>query len=121
MRPIKFKAKCKLLNKWMYGSLVKKKTGKVYINSTEVHPETVCEFSGLQDIHLNDIYEYDITNTIWSKEDPNKRLVLFINGTFYGRLVRSGYGDMLGNCNNHVEVIGNKFDNPELLEGKNLE
>lgn len=55
MREIKFRAKCKLLGRWMYGSLVIKKTGKVYINTTEVHPDTVGQYIGKRDVEQFEI------------------------------------------------------------------
>lgn len=103
MREIKFRGKCKLLGRWMYGSLYIKKNGKVYINSTEVHPETVGQFTGI-DAHKgrrgkngSHIFEGDILEIMdvsqfggdentWPKDAPEydvRACVRFGDGSYH--------------------------------------
>lgn len=65
MREIKFKAKRLDNGKWIYGDLNHFVDG-VYIsndhgcNIAQVDPDTVCQFTGFQDMAGTDIYEGDI-------------------------------------------------------------
>lgn len=87
-----------------------------YHNSWMVKAETVGRYTGLKDLHGTRIFEGDVIKSIaaWY-------VVEFENGGYGLRLF--GKGTLIpimghGNFNeNEVEVIGNVFDNPELLEG----
>ena len=78
----------------------------------EVIPETVGQFTGLLDKNGKEIWEYDIVD--W---DGVKLLVEFIDGSF---CIHENYEDAtlhdLFFERNEINVIGNRFDNPELLK-----
>lgn len=87
-------------------------------NMIEVIPKTVCEYTGLTDKNGTKIFEWDIV------EVDNGAIgyyakVYFDDSGFY--IVLNGCGtanrSKLYEKSNNVKVIGNVFDNPELLEG----
>ncbi len=68
MRTIKFRGKRIKDGKWVYGYLSAKCQITTSLNSEEgnavhlVNPETIGQFTGLQDNEKNDIYEGDFVN-----------------------------------------------------------
>lgn len=83
----------------------------------EVIPETVGQYTGLKDKNGKKIFEGDIVKTV---EGPFK--VVCEHGAFwlYDELLLSNdHLDFLGSYKTEtIEVIGNVYDNPELLEVK---
>ena len=94
----------------------------------EVDPDTVSEYTGLRDKNGKRIFEGDIIN--YEDGDPsdyeyhdgtvmNVGEIIFCDGKFcFTNAVSVTMDDLL--CDNNMldcEVIGNKWDNPELLEG----
>lgn len=91
------------------------------IDFDEVDPDTICEYTGLTDKNGNKIWENDICN-------PKERfpeIVRMHNGDWILDYSYS-YGKDYGYCyrnlgfyvreRNFIEVIGNIFDNPELVK-----
>ena len=80
--------------------------------SYEVIPETVSEYSGLQDKNKKLVYEGDI---LYDEYYENTCMVIFHKGCFCiheDNISHRNWGcSMTG-----LEVIGNIHDNPELLE-----
>lgn len=90
MRTIKFRARCekesRYAGEWVEGSLVQCKDGTTLIISAQsdncqsiyhVDPETVCQFTGVEDDYGNELYEHDYVKTsnslatqeiLWSEE-----------------------------------------------------
>ena len=86
----------------------------------EVDPETVCQYTGLTDKNGRKIFEGDIV-------EGNSEYFTYTHP--YGKIVYDGGQYLIsfdhvlediecwGAWANDVEIIGNIYDNPELLEG----
>ena len=102
--------------------------GKAYITretvngiiSMYVDPNTVCRYTGLKDKNGNRIWENDICN----RKEPYPEIVKMHNGDWtldYSYSCGKDYGYCYCNLGfytverKEVEVIGNIFDNPELI------
>lgn len=120
MREIKFRGKRKN-GEWMYGSLVMSSEGDTHIIDHEswykwkVDPETVGQYIGLKDKYDREIYAGDIPRDPtgigeieWVQEHC-AYMVFTKNPSKYHHLESDG--KLL-----HTEIIGNIFENPELIE-----
>ncbi len=113
---------------WVFGDLVHSvyKIGDTCVGQYgnevgmhEVDPETICQCTGIKDKNGKLIWENDIVNCLteecsgyigWNESEAGFYFdVLLEDGSFEEEHIYD-YQD----C---IEVIGNTFDNPELLEG----
>lgn len=123
MRTIKFRAKAERVDgdKWKYGDFRHNKTDFCIFeqggNTGEsIQPETIGQFTGLLDKNGREIYEGDIIRFVNGQKKVNGEwvdnefiyTVEYSEGTFYGIF---GLSKVL----NSVEVIGNIYDNPDLI------
>ena len=144
MREILFKGKTLHDNEWIHGGLVTR-DGKAYIvgvskklriDGVEIDPNTLCQYTGLTDKNGEKIWENDVVRFEDTGEDGyeysegfdfvNMAQVVFADGRWQLDKFLSDNSYVLEEMYDHVEfkdfwkyaeVIGNIFDNAELLEG----
>ena len=144
-REIKFRGKMIPENEWIFGTILripappvcfgKSETDKYYIQfpdprympdwnmpykmvQGEVNPETIGQYTGLKDKNGKEIWENDIVE-ITRECIYDKGIIVFKNGCFFIKSKENLLA--LYNCelNNYkVKVIGNIYDNSELLGGE---
>lgn len=128
-REIKFRGKEFETRQWIEGSLTtypKHYPNIILVEDAEpiprkttyvVLPETVCQFSEITDKNGNSIFEHDLILIHDSESSYQFTVeVLFHKGMFCYKNKACGFTP-LWYVSDRCEVIGNVFDNPELLKG----
>ncbi len=133
MREILFKAKRKDNGEWVEGGYFSEPyTDKKFIicwNSMglgfnefiEIDPDTLCQYTGLTDKNGKEIWENDICDrkekypeiVTYNKGDWQLDYSYVFSKEIHNDACNLGFYACERNC---VEVIGNIFDNPDLLE-----
>ena len=118
MREILFKAKTKDGKRWVCGYYFAKPILEKHFiicdeAQWEIDAETLSQYTGLTDRYGNKIWENDIVYIPYALLEDTYCKVVFKYGQFIGELV-DGTED--GIFNRKAEVIGNIFDNAELLK-----
>lgn len=139
-REIKFRGKMVPEQVWIYGTLLripaplvclgKKEEDKYYIQFADpnyipdwnmpyrmvqgqVDNNTIGQFTGLHDKNGKEIYEGDIV-----KYENMTGKIMFFNGSFIMSNFEETEEWELGVINEEIEVIGNIYENSELLGGE---
>ena len=132
-RIIKFRGRHLANGEWVYGSLLRwpdgdctileSLDGSSYVWKREIEPKTVGQFTGLYDACGKEIYEGDIIESKFGGGKPARHFVGYntSEAAFTSELIgefpnsgsiRQSWIDQYGK-----KVIGNIYDNPELLKG----
>jgi len=126
MREILFRGKAIADNKWRYGGIHTNDEGKTFIiigsypdkkigwSFSEVDPNTVCQYLPLWDKNGNKIWEHDIVKA-WIDLGPGGEAQYI-----FEVLTDPAHGTNIQLWNYKEEgylpeVLGNRFDNPELI------
>ena len=123
MRKVKFRAQAMADKKWIYGAYQSSSPDYLFdtfpkgLTAEVIIPETVGEFTGMEDINKKKMFEDDI---VQNKQD---------DGIYKLGKIAMRYGSWVilhfdnGFTNLHwalrfqkISVIGNTFDNPEFME-----
>jgi len=132
MRNTKFRGKRSNDGIWIFGDLIKIENSYHILEEgdlvedghhirqdsdrpTWIEPKTLGEFIGLYDSHGTEIYEGDIVKT-----DYHVGKVVYEEGEWRLYISDNSYKCLSNHIGNgyYIEVIGNIYDNPELLNGE---
>ena len=124
MREILFRGKRTDNGKWITDSETYIKDGDgtwlsdEELNVVKVIPESVGQYTGLTDKNGTKIFEGDIVRWTDSAGTTNNFVVIWDNHKAMFYLHSCGYSvDLCDCCAKELTVIGNTYDNPELLKG----
>ena len=139
MRKVKFRGKRLDNNKWYYGSYVHiygtdydwtgkpigKARGMHYIESKDcvnlaVDKETIGQYIGLEDENGKSIYEWDIVKVEDTYEEDRPPFVGVVTFRDCSFIIKTDCTSNYRWMDYEVEVIGNIFDNKDLLEEYDL-
>lgn len=87
----------------------------------EVRPDTICQCTGLKDKNGNLIWENDIVRGKMHGNYGYRKLVGVVQyyiDAFKVNVEPNSFSGVYKNISDTCEVIGNIFDNPELLESE---
>ena len=113
---------------WMIGNLIQTDDGvyiiqnyvpSYFVKYYEVVPSTICQCTGLKDKNGNLIWENDIVRTVYDGNEHIYQVVwdeseLDFKATNGKENYESNFEYLP--CCDEIEILGNCFDNPELLE-----
>lgn len=138
MRELLYKGKRKDNGEWIEGALFDGKNftviadkifqsdqhstiGNFRIFGKQIIRETVCENTGIPDKNKTIIFENDIISAHPDELFPDDEIRLIVVWHDYGWFGKDSKGGFISLeskwVNELFEVVGNKFDNPELLKG----
>lgn len=115
MREIKFRGKSLKSDKWIYGEL-QEDDDTSHVNGCRVDPNTVGEYTGVNDKNGNEIYEGDLI-PIKCKYRTEVRFVLYDRKEemFLLKPMANDYEEVLFLPSEEYVVVGNVHEDPEIV------
>ena len=140
MREIKFRGFLEIQKRWVYGNLIVDSGGNKYIVENKlfsadghhlayeptdepvfINQETVGQYTGMKDHNGTEIYEGDIVVVGYDTGKKYDRYVMTFKDDSHAYLAKqqgtAGSYIGPGYCGKMLKVIGNIYDNPEMLGG----
>ncbi|WP_071133864.1 YopX family protein [Millionella massiliensis] len=138
MREIKFRGKSLETGEWIFGDLIENQgrffiykassettfkdddDGQIVLVAKEVDQKTVGQYTGLKDKNGKDVWEGDIVMLEYNDEDYPSPTYPFVIVFSYGAFcIAEDKETPWAPIYDHgiMELIGNLWDNPELLKG----
>lgn len=113
---------------WVFGNRIDAPDGRVAISETsgnwngfyECIPSTVCQCTGLRDKNGKLIWENDIVSVVREDGFIEDAIIKYHISSMMSGFRMKPLKDWACTSFDEVEVIGNIFDNPELLEVQEL-
>lgn len=127
MREILFRGKCIANGEWFqgypcrYGWIGKEKDYIIpdyasALYTAEVDPKTIGQYTGVTDTNGRKIFEGDI---VWDNYEEERGVVQWDNDTARFIIIYSTLTvDFDSVCGEGLEIVGNVYDNPELIKEK---
>ena len=135
MREIKFRGFLEIQKRWVYGNLILDSTGTKYIVENKlfsedghhlmydptdepvfINQDTVGQYTGMKDCNGTEIYDGDIVRT--DDEDEELAIIEWGDDTLKFMVTHGNVCSDLGEYYpREIEVVGNIYDNPELIGG----
>lgn len=127
MREILFRGKDADTGFWCFGDLSFDKEKNTFIRMwthngyavRKVVPETVGQFTGFYDKNGHRIFDGDILRSGYDEDSPDDYSIELVQWFGNGWYINDGGSDedlRQGMLNGYSEIVGNRWDNPELLE-----
>ena len=91
-------------------------TAEIYV--IEVDSSTICQCTGLRDKNGKLIWENDITLRTSVTGTHKGKIIYSSDGSFCQKDFETTFENLLIHSESYFEVIGNIFDNKELVENK---
>ena len=117
---------------WVYGLITRlyderfenlpaEMTNTSGISGIEIDYKTIGQYTGLTDKNGKKIFEGDIINAYHNRDLLNVSYVVFNRGEFWCELISGNFIDCCETLPEQetecgIEIIGNIYDNPELLK-----
>ena len=118
MREIKFRGYCKDRKVWIHFTLSDLDMGLLSIPFDEL--DIIVQFTGRKDKNGKEIFEGDIVifNYFIEGEMNKSKMVIRFEESMFEAYGKKGLpsGEFISGSMNKFEVIGNLYENPELLE-----